>query len=77
MIVINNLDSYLSAEFIGMFMLYYSVSKITIASLSDQLSSDKSLIPGVPLVAKAISTEKCFMQYRKCVTVCYDNILKH
>lgn len=44
-----------------------SVSKITIASVNDRLASDKSLIPGVPLVAEAISTDKRFMQYRRCV----------
>ena len=46
-------------------LYFYSAPKITIASLKDRLSSDESLIPGVPLVAEAISTDKRFMQYRK------------
>ena len=46
---------------------YHSAPKITIASVNERLASDKSLIPGVPLVAEAISTDKRFMQYRKCV----------
>ena len=50
-----------------MFMFCFPVPKITIASLQERLKSDKSLIPGVPLVAEAISTEKRFMQYRKYV----------
>lgn len=41
------------------------VEKITIASLYDRLASDQSLIPGVPLIAEAISTDKRFFKYRK------------
>ncbi len=52
-----------------LFYTFYSAPKITIASVKDRLISDKSLIPGVPLVAEAISTDKRFMQYRKYVCI--------
>lgn len=58
----------------------YLAPKITIASVKDRLSSDKSLIPGVPLVAEAISTDKRFMQYRKyvlTVIMLCNNIFLH
>jgi len=51
------------------FVIVILVSKITIASVNDRLKSDKSLIPGVPLVAEAISTDKRFMQYRKYILI--------
>ena len=58
------------------FVIFYcSVPKITIASLQERFASDKSLIPGVPLVAEAISTEKHFMQYRTYVLICSYYVL--
>ena len=46
-------------------MLFILDPEIRIASLSDRLSSDDALLPGVPIEANAIDTHKRFMQYRK------------